>query len=108
MNLDVDTDANGTIQQRITYNTPGPFDVTVTLVVTLLEPPDTVVTGELDIDGANGRTTNPAKSFRLQTGARLDLGSWHLDGGDNVIVLRGQTEPARANTRLRVQLDASL
>jgi hypothetical protein len=38
----------------------------------------------------------------------VQLGSWRLDGGDNVVVVRGITKPKRANARLVLQIDAAV
>jgi hypothetical protein len=106
--VEVDTDANGYFQKTVQYNPPGPFALTVKLAARLLRPGDLTVHGELDIDAADGNPANQAKAFVVKSGDRVDLGSWHLDGRDNVIVLNGRTQPKQANVRLVVAVEASL
>lgn len=106
--LNIRTDANGYFQKTENYNPPGPFDVTVTLSAKLLAPNATEVRGELDIDPVSGSPGNQKKSFMAKTGVAISLGSWRLDGGDNVFVVSGKTLPPRPNTDLKIELIAAL
>lgn len=106
--LTVKTDANGKFQQTSRFDPPGPFDLRVALSGKLTSPPATRVDGVLDIDAADGTPSNQAKHFRATTGQLVSLGSWDLDGGENIVVLRGRTIPPRANSTLVFELDADL
>jgi hypothetical protein len=48
------------------------------------------------------------KSIVLSTGEQISLGSWRLDGGDNVVVVSGRTSPVRSKTELEIELEANL
>ena len=106
--VEVDTDSNGYFQKTVKYNPPGPFNLTVKLAARLLHPEGITVQGDLDIDAADGNPSNQEKSFVVKSGDRVDLGSWRLEGGDNVMVLNGRTQPKQANARLVVEVEASL
>ena len=102
------TDENGYFQHSSRFNPRGPFSVKVELSVTLKQPADTLALGRLDIDPADGGRGNQARDFAVESGDTTSLGSWRLDGGDNVIVLTGRTEPMRANSNLQATIDAHL
>ena len=106
--VEVDTDSNGYFQKTVKYNPPAPFNLTVKLTARLLRPGDLTVQGELDIDAADGNPSNQAKAFVVKSGDRVDLGSWHLDADNNIIVLNGRTQPKQANVRLVVEVEASV
>src|SRR5215475_4516650 len=108
MTVDANTDRNGELQQTVHFNPPGPFNLTVRLAAKLLEPVDTTVEGELNIGAADGSPSNERKRFVVATGQQTQLGSWRLDSGDNIIVITGRTHPQRPNTKLVVEIDASL
>jgi len=108
MTVEANTDQNGDLRERVNFNPPGPFNLTVRLAAKLLEPMDTTVEGELDIDAADGGPSNQMKQFVIVPGQQIQLGSWRLDSGDNVIVLSGKTNPQRPNTKLVVEIEASL
>lgn len=108
MTVDANTDRNGELQQTVHFNPPGPFNLTVRLAAKLLEPANTTVEGELNIDAADGSPSNESKRFVVATGQQTQLGSWRLDSGDNIIVITGKTNPQRPNTKLVVEIDASL
>ncbi len=106
--LSLATDENGYFQHTTRFNPPGPFSFDVELSVTLKQPGETRAQGRLDIDPADGGRGNQARDFEVAAGDTASLGNWRLDGGDNVIVLSGRTEPARANSNLEVTVDARL
>jgi len=108
MKLRLTTDGNGYLHKTERYNPPGPFSLTISLAARLLRPAETRITGDLDIDSADGSPSNNRRGFVIRTGERIALGEWRLDGGDNVIVVRGRTHPARPDTELELELDASL
>ena len=102
------TDQNGDLQKTVDFNPPGPFDLRVSLAAKLLEPANTTVEGELDINAADGSPSNEPKRFVLTTDQQTQLGSWRLDSRENIIVLTGKTNPQRPNTKLVVEIEASL
>jgi len=102
------TDQNGDLQRTEIYNPPGPFDLRVRLAAKLLEPANTTVEGEVDIDAVDGSPSNQKKRFVLTTGQQIPLGSWRLDSRENIVVLTGKTTPQRPNTKLVVEIEASL
>lgn len=102
------TDQNGDLQRTENFNPPGPFDLRVRLAAKLLEPANTTVEGELDIKAADGSPSNERKRFVLTTGQQTQLGSWRLDSRENIIVITGKTNPQQPNTKLVVEIDASL
>lgn len=106
--LDITTDENGYIHKTKKLNPPGPFGFSVKLTATLTSPAETTIEGSIDIDAIDGSPTNPKRPFVATTGATVDLGSWSVDGGDNVIVLEGKTRPVRAKTKLNVTIRAQL
>ena len=106
--LNLVTDDNGLFQHTTRFNPPGPFSLNVALSVTLTQPGDPRALGRLDIDPADGGRGNQARDFAVDAGQTRSLGSWRLDGGDNVIVLTGRTKPERANSNLQPTIDAQL
>ncbi len=54
------------------------------------------------------KSSNQKRAFVAWRSEEVQLGSWHLAGGDNVIVVSGKTRPHRANARLVLEIDASL
>jgi hypothetical protein len=108
MRVEVRTDGNGYFGKTVNFNPLGPFPLTVRLSATLLSPFATGVWGELDIDAADGAPSNSKRTFVVWHSEQVQLGSWRLDGGDNVIVVSGKTKPKRANARLVVEIDATM
>lgn len=108
LNVEIRTDANGYFSKTIAYNPPGPFQLTVRLAATLVSPFATLVRGEMDIDAADGKPSNQRRAFLAWHSEKVELGSWRLDGGKNVIVLNGRTRPKRPNRQLLVEIDASV
>lgn len=106
--ISVTTDQNGAFSRRETFNPPGPFGVTVELKATLLTPSDTTVSGTVDVDATDGKPQNQEKKFDLTVGKQVSLGRWKLDGGENLVVVSGKTSPARPNTSVEIEIDASL
>lgn len=107
-NLEIPTDDNGYFKQTTVFDPPGPFPLRVNLTVTMTEPAATEVLAALDIDAEDGNPTNQEKQFVHATGDFVALGSWRLDGGRNIDVLRGRTTPSRPSTNLMVEIEATL
>lgn len=103
----LETDENGYFQKSARFNPPGPFSLTLDLSVTLKKPADTLAQGRLDIDPADGGRGNLERAFAVRSGEKAGLGTWSLDGGDNIVVLSGRTEPPRADEQLEITLEAS-
>jgi hypothetical protein len=108
MTMEVRTDENGYFSKTVPFNPPGPFALTVRLTARLASPFATGLWGSLDIDARDGAPSNQQRAFVLWHGEAAPLGSWRLDGGDNIIVVTGKTRPRRANTRLVLEIDAAL
>jgi hypothetical protein len=108
MRVEIQTDANGFFRKTVRFNPPGPFGLTVRLSATLLSPFATGLWGGLDIDAEDSSPSNPKRPFVAWHSEVVQLGSWKLDGGGNVIVVDGRTRPKRANTRLIMQIDADV
>ncbi len=106
--IDLETDDNGYLHKTHKYNPPGPFSLSVELSAKIIQPAATTVQGELDIDATDGSPSNQKKAFRVTTGGTCQLGSWRLDGGDNVIVLTGKTIPPQAKTKITFEIEAKL
>jgi hypothetical protein len=108
MTVEIRTDENGYFSKTVPFNPPGPFGFTVSLTATLLSPFGTGVWGNLDIDARDGDPSNQQRPFVVWHSEAVQLGSWRLDGGDNIIVVSGKTKPRRANARLVLEIDAAL
>ena len=108
MTVEITTDENGYFSKTVPFNPPGPFALTVHLSATLLSPFATGLWGSLDIDARDGAPSNQQRAFVAWHSEVVRLGAWRLDGGDNVIVVNGKTRPRRANTRLVLQIDATV
>jgi hypothetical protein len=108
MKVVIETDKNGYFSKTINYDPPGPFELTVRLAATLLSPFATAVRGELGIDSADGTPSNQKKAFVAWHSEQVQIGSWRLAGGNNIIVLTGRTRPKRANAQLVVLIDATV
>ena len=108
MTVELSTDENGYFSKTISYNPPGPFGVSVHLSATLLSPSATSVWGNLDIDAKDGKPSNQQRAFVIWHSEEVQLGSWRLDGGDNIVVVNGKTMPRRAHSRLLLEIEASL
>ncbi len=106
--VELTTDAFGVVNRTVVYNPPGPFSVTVGLSGKLASPFATGLWASLDIEPKNGRRANRRRAFVAWQGEQVQLGSWHLDGGDNLVVVRGITQPKRPNARLVLQIDAAI
>lgn len=102
------TDANGVFETTQTVNPPGPFGFTVELKAKLIAPAETTINGTLDSDAADGNPQNDAKDFTISAGETANLGEWRLDGGNNIIRITGQTEPARTNTEIEIEITAEI
>jgi hypothetical protein len=57
------TDENGYHQKSDHFDPPGRFPLKIELKAKLLSPAATTITGNLDIDAANGSTQNQSKDF---------------------------------------------
>lgn len=104
----VTTDASGAFEATQTFNPPGPFGFTVELRAKLVAPADTTLSGELDCDAANGNTQNDAQNFSISSGETANLGKWRLSGGDNIIRIAGQTDPAQPDTEVEIEVAAEI
>ena len=108
MNVTIMTDGNGYFQFTDHVNPPGPFTIKVDISAKVLGPADTTAIGSVDIDAADGNPQNQSKDFVVSTDEKISLGTWRLDGADNIVVLSGHTDPIRANTELQVELEVTL
>ena len=108
MTVEIRTDENGYFSKTVPFNPPGPFALTVHLSATLLSPFATGLWGSLDIDARDGAPSNERRAFVLWHSETVQLGSWRLDGGHNIIVVSGKTRPRRPNARLVLEIDASV
>ena len=108
MRVEIRTDENGYFSKTVPFNPPGPFGLTVRLSATLLSPFATGLWGSLDIDAADGKPSNQRRAFVVWHSETVQLGSWSLDGGDNIIVVTGKTKPRRANARLVLEIEAAM
>jgi hypothetical protein len=109
MKVEIKTDANGYFSKTVSpFNPPGPFGLTVRLSATLLSPFATGLWGYLDIDAADGSPSNEKRAFVVWHSEKVELGSWRLDGGGNVIVVNGKTRPKRAHAQLVLEIDAKI
>jgi|SRR6266545_903738 len=99
------TDANGSYSRTEVFDAPTPFPLQVQLKARLLSPADTTVSGSVDSDALDGNPQNAAKEFTITTGQQVSLGSWKLDGGDNLLVVSGSTSPIRANADVEIELE---
>jgi hypothetical protein len=108
MTVEIRTDEHGYFSKTVPFNPPGPLGLTVRLSATLLAPFATGVWGALDIDALDGAPANDKRAFVVWHSEVVELGAWRLDGGDNVIVVRGKTRPRRPNARLFIRIDATL
>jgi hypothetical protein len=108
MTVEIRTDENGYFSKTVPFNPPGPLGLTVQLTATLLSPFATGLWGYLDIDARDGDPSNPRRPFVVWHSEAVQLGSWRLDGGENIIVVTGKTKPRRANTRLVLEIEAAL
>jgi hypothetical protein len=108
MKIEIETDENGYFSKTIPFNPPGPFALTVKLSATLLSPFATALWGQLDIDAEDGNPSNQRRTFVAWQSEPIQLGSWQLDRGDNIIVVNGKTRPKRPNARLVLQIDAEV
>jgi hypothetical protein len=106
MTVEIRTDENGYFSKTVQLDPPGPFGFTVSLSATLLAPFATGLWGHVDIDAADGDPSNDRRPFVAWHSEEVQLGSWQLDGGDNIIVVTGKTRPRRPNTRLVLEIDA--
>lgn len=106
LTVEMATDEHGYFSKTVPFNVPGPAGTAVCLTVTLLSPFATGIWGKLDIDARDAMPLNQERSFVLWHSEAVQLGSWRLDGGAHLIIVRGKTNPARANTRLVLEIDA--
>lgn len=104
----VTTDANGSFTRQETFNPPGPFSLSVSIIVKLVSPVNTVLTGTVDVDADDGSPQNPSRDFSISSGQDVSLGTWNLDGGNNKFVTSGQTSPVQPNTEVVLEVRATL
>jgi|GEM_PF-7023102 len=99
------TDANGDFKDKNLFDPLGwlHLDVTLTATSTPPEGGDTKVL--LDIVQVTDGIDSDTKSFEIPAGTEVPLGDWKIDAGDNVVVLRGRTEPPLAGTVLMIHVE---
>ena len=105
--FEIETDDQGAYSVTKTVNPPGPEFLTFTVEVTarILSPAGARVVGTVDIDGAAGKPRNTEHGFVLGNES-VSLGAWKLGGGDNTVIVSGQTTPALPKAKLRLELRA--
>lgn len=105
----VTTDENGAYNRQDIFNPPTPdfWPVRLSLKAKLLSPVDTTIISTLDVDAVDGNPQNDAREFRFSTDEQISLGTWKLDGGDNIIIVSGQTLPPLANTEVEIEFEIS-
>lgn len=108
LTVEIVTDENGYFSKTVPFNPPGPIGLTVRLSAKLVSPFATGLWGSLDIDARDGDPSNQRRAFVVWHSEAVQLGSWRLDGGDNIIVVTGKTKPRRPNARLILEIDAAL
>jgi hypothetical protein len=108
LTVEIVTDENGYFSKTVPFDPPGPIGLTVRLSATLLAPFATGLWGSLDIDAKDGAPSNQQRPFVAWHSEAVQLGAWRLDAGANIIVVSGKTRPMRANTRLVLEIDATL
>ncbi len=108
MTLAIQTDANGYFSDQVHYDPPGGFALTVRLSARLLTPFATGLWGELDIEPERGRPAHQKRRFVVWQSEEVQLGSWQLSAGENVIALKGLTRPRRAHARLVLEIAATV
>jgi hypothetical protein len=106
--LRITTDGDGYFHKTERLNPPGRLNMTVDLKAKLVRPESTQVSATIDIDAADGSPANQEKRFVLTTGQSVSLGSWKLDGDDNIVVISGRTAPVRSNAELVFEITATL
>jgi hypothetical protein len=106
--VEIGTDENGYFSRTVPFNPPGPIGLTIHLSATLLSPFATGIWGALDIDARDGAPSNAKRAFVAWHSEAVRLGEWKLDGGDNIIVVTGKTNPRRPNARLLLEIDAAI
>ncbi|MGA9994349.1 MAG: hypothetical protein WBP93_02990 [Pyrinomonadaceae bacterium] len=103
--LKIATDENGSYRRTDKFNPPGPFNFTAEVKATLLAPAETTVTAAADIDAESGNPQNQSREFVLVTGEQVDLGEWHISGGNNIFTFSAKTSPPRAHTEIEIELE---
>ena len=106
--LEIRTDENGYFGKTVLFDPPASLGPTACLTVALLSPFATGLWASVTIDARNGEPSNERRAFVVWHSEAVQLGSWHLDGGENIIVLTGKTKPMRAYARLVLEIDAAL
>lgn len=108
MKISIRTTPVGDISKRTTIDPPILRNRKVRISMKIVSPRDIVVTGTLDIDAVDGDTSNPARPFTARTGQKVDLGVWHIDKDENLVVVLGKTSPAVQSEDVVVDLDYEL
>lgn len=107
MTVEIRTDENGYFSKTVPFTPPGSLAATVRLTLTLLSPYATGLWGSVAIDARDGEPSNERQTFVVWHSEAVQLGSWRLDGGDNIIVVTGKTKPARVHARLVLEIDVT-
>lgn len=104
MTVDVRTDENGYFCKTVPYNPSGS---SMRMSMTLLSPYATALWGHVGVDAKDGDPANRPRAFVIWHSETVQLGSWHLETGENIIVVTGKTKPKRANTRVLLEIEAT-
>lgn len=104
MTVEIRTDENGYFSKTVPFSPPGSPGSTACLTLTLLSPYATGLWGNVAIEARDGEPSNERRAFVVWHSEAVQLGSWRLDGGDNIIVVTGKTKPARAHARLVLEI----
>lgn len=105
LDLKLTTDANGDIKDKTLFDPLGWLHLDVTLTATLLPPEGAEPKVLLDIVAVTEGTDSEPKSFTISGASEVNLGDWKIDAGDNVVVLRGRSEPAIAGVVVMVHVE---
>lgn len=107
MTVEIRTDEHGYFSKTVPFTPPGSRAATARLTLTLLSPYATGLWGTVAIDAIDCEPSTDRRPFVLWHSEAVQLGSWRLDGGDNVIVVTGKTKPTRVHARLVLEIDAA-
>lgn len=107
MTMEIRTDENGYFSKTLRFNAAGLQGSAVVLSATLTSPAATGIWSDIGIDVADDKSSNPKRAFVAWHHELVVLGSWVLDAEDNIIVVNGKTRPARAYTRLVLEIEVT-
>jgi hypothetical protein len=104
--VDIMTDENGYFAKTVAFNASDAGGM-IQLSATLLSPFATALEGSVHIEAKRARRTSDTHAFTLWHSETLQLGSWSIAEGDNIIVMHGKTNPSRVHTRVVLEIDAT-